>query len=226
MEAQIVGQLGMEGGDQHVALARDHGVPVDLGEHLHPAPRMLDPGSADEHRAQRLVAEPSHRARPARSSRTWRPNALRRASMSIRPRCARSSMISPAHVPSTGRAGADHVPDRLLEAAGLELDVHRRALPAGDHEPVEPVELAGVAHLVGAGAEPLERGAVGLEVALHGEHADAGRESLVVSRREGSLRRYQPRCWSRLPSSSSFTSSPGIASPSASEASAIAFGSS
>ena len=88
-------------------------------------------------------------------------------------------MISPAQVPSTGRPAATKSRMRLLEAVGLELDAHRRALPAGDHEAVEAVELAGRAHLDGARAEPLERGAVGLEVALDGEHPDAGRAALV-----------------------------------------------
>src|SRR4051812_17716386 len=37
---------------------------------------------------------------------SWRPKALRSATMSMSPRCARSSMISPAHVPMMGRPAA------------------------------------------------------------------------------------------------------------------------
>lgn len=42
----------------------------------------------------------------------WRPNALRRARMSMRARWSRSSMISPAHEPSTG------VPSRMSARSG------------------------------------------------------------------------------------------------------------
>ena len=60
MQAQVVGQLGMERGHEHVALARHDRVAVDLGQHLDPVPGVLDPRRADEHRAQRLVAEALH----------------------------------------------------------------------------------------------------------------------------------------------------------------------
>ena len=40
--------------------------------------------------------------RSASKERIWRPKALRRHSMSITPRCLRSSMIMPAQVPNTG----------------------------------------------------------------------------------------------------------------------------
>src|SRR5215211_3436699 len=42
-------------------------------------------------------------SRSASKLATWRPKALRRALTSSSPRCSRSSMISPAQVPSTGR---------------------------------------------------------------------------------------------------------------------------
>lgn len=178
METQVVGELGMKSRDQHVAFARHHRVTVDLSEHLHPAPGVLDPGSADEHGPQRLVAEPPHR------------DVLLEAPYLATERVAARLDVHQAEVRAVehdqpgARAedrtpGADEVAYRLFEAPGLELDVHRRALPAWDHESIEPFELAGVAHLSRARAQPLERGAVGLEAALHGKHADAGPESLV-----------------------------------------------
>ena len=104
--------------------------------------------------------------------------------------------------------------------------VDRRALAAGDHEAVEAVELA-------RACAPRRR----RQPSRSSARACASKSPWIAStpmrgrrarrsRAGGSPRRYQPRCWSRLPSSSSLTSSPGIASPSASEASAIAFGSS
>ena len=139
---------------------------------------MLDPGSADEHRAQRLVAEPPHR------------DVLLEAPYLATERVAARLDVHQAevraveHDQSGARAedrtpGADEVADRLLEAPGLELDGHRRALPAWDHESIEPFQFGGIAYLNRARPKPLERGTVGFEAALHGKHADSGPESLV-----------------------------------------------
>ena len=57
MHARVVGELGMKGGDQDVALDRRDAVTLDLGEHLHAGARRLDPRPADEHRVQRALAE-------------------------------------------------------------------------------------------------------------------------------------------------------------------------
>src|SRR3954470_12119022 len=51
---RVVRQLRMERGDQDTALAREHAVAAVLGQQLDPRPRLLDPGRADEHAAQRL----------------------------------------------------------------------------------------------------------------------------------------------------------------------------
>ena len=102
MKAKVLGQLGMECGHEHVPLPCHHRMAVHLRKHLHPVTRVLDPGRADEDRPQRLVPETLD-VHVRSKLRIWRPKALRRASMSIRPRCARSSMISPAQVPNTGR---------------------------------------------------------------------------------------------------------------------------
>src|SRR4051812_16171329 len=50
VEPRVIGQLRMERGDEEPALAREHRVPVDLGQHLHLRPDLLDPRCADEHR--------------------------------------------------------------------------------------------------------------------------------------------------------------------------------
>src|SRR5207302_8437063 len=46
----------MECRNQNPAVARQHGMPVDLGEDLDVRPRVLDPWRANEDRAHRLVA--------------------------------------------------------------------------------------------------------------------------------------------------------------------------
>src|SRR4051794_34998196 len=58
VDARVVGQLGMERGDENPPLSREHRMTVDLGEHLDVRPGLLDPRRADEHRADRLVAVP------------------------------------------------------------------------------------------------------------------------------------------------------------------------
>ena len=72
------------------------------------------------------------------------------------PRCSRSSMIIPAQVPSTGVPRADQLAQRLGQPLALDPERHRRRLAARDHEPVEPVEVGGHAHLAHLGAEPAQ----------------------------------------------------------------------
>src|SRR5437763_15004450 len=56
VDARVVGQLGVEGGNEEPSLARQHRMAVDLRQHLDVGPRVLQPRRADEDRAKRLVA--------------------------------------------------------------------------------------------------------------------------------------------------------------------------
>src|SRR5215471_6564896 len=47
VDASIVGQLRMEGGDEKPALASQHRMPVDLCEHLDVRPRLFQPRRPD-----------------------------------------------------------------------------------------------------------------------------------------------------------------------------------
>ena len=73
-------------------------------------------------------------------------------------------------------AGAEHrlpeLADRLVEAVEAHQPRERGRLAARDHEPVEPVELLGLAHLDDLRAEPAQHRRVLAEVALHGENTD------------------------------------------------------
>src|SRR2546430_17394069 len=53
VQTRVLGQLGMERRDEEPALAREHGMAVDLGEHLDVGADVLDPRRADEDGAQR-----------------------------------------------------------------------------------------------------------------------------------------------------------------------------
>src|SRR4051794_30833874 len=57
VDPRVAGELRVECGDEEAPLARQHRMPVDLGQHLDARPRLLDPRGADEDGAQRpLVA--------------------------------------------------------------------------------------------------------------------------------------------------------------------------
>src|SRR3954467_3002496 len=52
--ARVVGQLGVERGDEHAALAQQHRLAVELGQHLDAGTDLGDPRRADEDASQRL----------------------------------------------------------------------------------------------------------------------------------------------------------------------------
>src|SRR3954471_21108315 len=56
VDPRVVGQLRMEGGDEDPAFARQHRMPVDVGQHLDALSRLLDPRRADEDRPEELFA--------------------------------------------------------------------------------------------------------------------------------------------------------------------------
>src|SRR4051812_39876783 len=56
VDPRVVRQLRMERSDEDPALAREHRMAVDRREHLDAVARVVDPGSADEHRTERLLA--------------------------------------------------------------------------------------------------------------------------------------------------------------------------
>src|SRR3954453_5141129 len=47
VDPRVVGQLRMERRDEDAPPAREHRMPVDLGQHLDTRPRVLDPWGAD-----------------------------------------------------------------------------------------------------------------------------------------------------------------------------------
>ena len=55
MEASVVGEFGMEGTDEHTALASSYDAAIDLGEDFDTFAYLLDEGGSDEghgHRAE------------------------------------------------------------------------------------------------------------------------------------------------------------------------------
>ena len=178
MHARVVGQLRVEGSDQEAALSHQHGLAVELGQHLDLRRRSPDTRRADEDATQGLVVagqvEIGLEARhlPAIGV-ALAPR--RRA----RPRCSRSSMIMPGARAQDRPLEFAHRP---VEPVELHQSHDRRRLAAGNDKAVEPFQLLGLPYLDRIRAEPPQHRRVLAEVALDGQNADhAGITSLVAS---------------------------------------------
>ena len=143
MQAIVLAELGVEGDRDDLPLPRRDGVAVDLGEDLDVRPVLGDPGRADEDRAQRPPVDAGELDVGLEAARSGvrRRCAARRCPS--RPRCSRSSMISPAHEPSTGRPEAASSRSGSAEPLALDAERHRRRLAARDDSPSRPVEVRG-----------------------------------------------------------------------------------
>ena len=168
VHARVVRQLRVERRDEEPPVAQSTGSPSCSASTSTPAPTSANARRADEDAAQRLVVARERRGRP----RSSRPGARTR---SARPRGrrarggSRSRTIIPAHVPNIGPR---EPPDGLVEPVQAHQAHERRRLAAGDHEPVEPVELLRLAHLDDVRAEPAQHRRVLAKVALHCQNAD------------------------------------------------------
>src|SRR3954464_7137486 len=193
MHARLAGDLRVEGDYEHVLLARGDRVPVDRRENLDGVAVLGQPRRADEDRA--------HRPLDARDLEILLERAdLAAEGVAPAERVHQPEMLAveqdhPRAGPEHGRAGLDELADRLGEPLALDPERHRRRLPAGDHEPVEPVQVGGHADLAHLGAEVAQHLGVSFEIALKGEDA------------------YQPRLARSWPSSSLRVSSELIAIP-------------
>jgi hypothetical protein len=125
----------------------------------------LDPGGADEDRAQRLVADPLDLEIGL--------EALQLATEGVAPGAGVEEAEVIGVADDQAGAGAEDRPPRLvvgaqgrLQPGRLDALADRRALAAGDDEAVEPGDLGSGADLGCFGAELAQGPGVGLEVAL------------------------------------------------------------
>jgi hypothetical protein len=158
----------MERGDEEAALAQEHGLAVELSEHLDVGAGLAQPRGADEDAPERLVVtrelEVGLEARDLTA--VGIPVDEDVDEVEVR-------AVEHDHPGAGSEDRRAESPHRLVEAVEPHQPHERRRLAARDHEPVEPVELAGDAHLDGLGAEPPQHGRVLAEVALDGEDTDA-----------------------------------------------------
>ena len=162
----------MEGDREHVALADGDRVPVHAASTSTPSPRSSTHGARMKTARTGPPATPAM-SRSASNERTWRPNALRRRAMSMHAEVVAVEHDHARRTCRTPACPARQLAQRLGEALALDPERHRRRLAAGDHQPVEPVEVGGHAHLARVGAELAQHRRVRREVALQGEDADS-----------------------------------------------------
>src|SRR4051794_24060976 len=167
VDASVVGQLRMERGNEQPPLAREHRVTVDLGQHLDVRADVLEPWSADEHRTQRLVAVADVEIRL--EARDLAPERVApHAEVAEREVVA----VEDNHPGARPEDRLREIPERLVEPVEPHQPHERRGLAAGDDEPVESLDLLGLANLDDVRAQPAQHRRVLAEVSLDGEDAD------------------------------------------------------
>jgi hypothetical protein len=113
-----------------------------------------DPGRAYEHRAQR----PSGYA--CKLDVALKAVQLAPERVALRAYVHQPEMLAVEHDQPRARAEHGHPPpahklaQRLAQTLALDPERHRRRLAAGEHEPVQPVEVTRHAHLTHARTQP------------------------------------------------------------------------
>src|SRR5262245_43881324 len=167
VDARVVRKLGVERSDEEASLPEEHGLAVELGQDFRVVPGRGDPRRADEDASQRLALAGQVEVGL---------EAMHLAAVGVPGNLDvdEAEMVAPEH--DQARAGAE---DRLLEAADRlfkPVKAHQaqegRGLAAGDDEPVEALELLGLAHLDRVRAEAPQHGRVLTEVPLESQDAD------------------------------------------------------
>src|SRR5437667_3434560 len=166
MHPRSLRQLGMERGHKDAPVANEHGPALVLGENLYVA-RCAHARRADEHATQR-------RAFTCERKIGLEARELTAIRVPVDLDVDEAEMV--AVEDDHARARAE---DRAAEGAnGLvqPIEAHQphegRRLPARDDEPVEALELLGLAHLHGLSPEAAQHCEMLAKVALDGENPD------------------------------------------------------
>ena len=218
---------GMERREQQSPVAHEHGLAVELTEHLDTLAEAANAWRPDEHAVKRDLVSGQVDVRLEASH-------LPSEGISIDDEIGDIEMLAVEHDhPGTGpEDGACVGANRVIEAIELGEPHDRRRLAARNHEAVEAVELLRQTNLDDVGAKLAERRGVLPKGPLQGEDADAqrplhgratSRELRAARSRRASSRRFRPsaprdrprrrRAPSRRRSASSPRRSPSRASP-------------
>src|SRR5512133_585658 len=158
---RIVGQLGMEGRDDESPLAQEHRLAVEVGQHLDVGASLSHPRSTDEHSSQRLAI-----ARKRQVGLEARHLAPVGVAVDLEVDAAQVVPVEHDHACAGAEHGTGEPAHGLVEPVEAHQAHERRRLAAGDHEPVQALELLGLAHLDRAHAEAAQHREVLAEVAL------------------------------------------------------------
>src|SRR5215211_6031060 len=193
----------MERRDEEAAVPQQHGLAVQLREHLDAGSDAAHSRCPDEHASQRLgVAVEFEVGLEARH--------LAAVGVPLHLEGDEAEVVAVEQ--DHPGAGPEHrpgeAPDRLLQPVEPDQPRDRSRLAARDDEPVEPVELLRLPDLHDVGAEAPQHGRVLAEVPLDGQHPDLHRDGLY-----GRECRYQPRVSSSWLGSSVAVEMPTIGSP-------------
>src|SRR3954451_14458872 len=171
VHARVVGELGVKGAQDHLALAYGDGMAVNAREDLDVIAVAGDPWRADEHRPQRVRAEALHLELDLEA----RDLAAERVSLGGRVDHDEVAAVAHDHArarPQDRATGLGMGPDGGLEAVALDRLRDRGALAAGNDEAVEIFELLGRPNLDRLGFQRSQHLRMGGEVTLAGEHAN------------------------------------------------------
>src|SRR3954453_21585411 len=176
VHARIFRQLGMERGHEQPAVPKEHRRAVVLGEHLDVGADVRDARSPDEDAAQWFRF-------PGQGEVGLEARDLTPVGVPLDLEVGQTEMIPVEH-DHAGTGAEDRRRERsdcLVQAVEPHEAHERRRLASGPDEPVEPLELVGLAHLHGLDPEPSQHRRVLTEIPLHREHSDSHCASVVSS---------------------------------------------
>ena len=168
MDAKVVRELGVEGADEEPSLPEQHGLAVQLGEDLDGGTGLVDARRPDEDPAKGLGV--AGELQVGLEARDLPP-------VGVPPDGdVHEAEVLPVEEDHPG-AGPEYRPlepaESLLEAVDPHEPGDRGRLAAGDHEPVEPVQLLRLADFHRFRAEPAQDVRVLAEVPLDRQNTDA-----------------------------------------------------
>src|SRR5438093_2929800 len=167
VDAGVVRQLWVERGHDDTSLAQEHGLAIELGQHLNLRPDLADAGRADEDSTQRLSftaeREIGLEARDLSSVGVPIDLDVDRAEMPA---------IEHDHPCACSEQRARELAHRLVETVEPHQAHERRRFAPRDHEAVEPLQLLRLADLDRVRAEPPQHRRVLAKVPLYRQDAD------------------------------------------------------
>jgi hypothetical protein len=163
VHARIVGQFGVERGDEEAALAEENRLAVEFGQYLDLRACIAESRRADEDPPERLVMTREFEiGLEARN--------LPSIGVTVNGDVDQSEVLAVEHDHSCAgpQDGAAETLYSLIEAVETHEPHERGGLSTGDHQPVQPLKLPGLPNLDGLGAEAAQHCRMLAEVPLDG----------------------------------------------------------